>query len=117
MSREDAYEALGMNLEVLSEFHHFWLLGVCIVALVLVPYTVFKTVLMRKEDSPWLRSLSPALSRGCLVLILSYMSTLAVTESSEVDSLIVDLTKVTEENVCLDDYTLALSGRSLKRLR
>ena len=107
LPRQDAYTLYGMTLELLSEFYHFWYLGIFIVFLVTIPYFILQTLIFGySKESPLLKSLSPLISRGVLILILWYLSWLANSESENVEDLVTGLTKITSENdKCVDEYT------------
>ena len=119
LPRQDAYALYGMTLELLSEFYHFWYLGIFIVLLVTIPYFILQTLIFGySKESPLLKSLAPLISRGVLILILWYFSWLANSESENVEDLVTGLSKITTENKsCVDDYTSAFSSKTLSKLK
>ena len=105
LSRADAFEIVSMQFETLGFVDNFWLLGVVILTLTLMPHVAYlRMTEPERKESLYLR-FEPIGSRLVFLLIFNWLSSMSQRERDLCADNIDAVSNLSRTNPCTDKYS------------
>ena len=77
LPRENAYNMLKMELETLGFVNNFWLIGICIILLAVIPHVAYLQMTTAERKKSWFLKLEPIVSRLIFIVIFDLLSSMS----------------------------------------